>query len=67
MNITKLFFLTKKILEYTSLGISSIILGNFITSQYLSNSKIYKYKNYILFLFTLNNLRVMNNIQKNKN
>ena len=66
MNIRNLYFLGNILIEYTSLGISSLIFGNIFFKVYLSDSnKIYKYKNYILLLFTLNNFRIFKNAQKN--
>ena len=66
MNIRNLYFLGNILIEYTSLGISSLIFGNIFFKVYLSDSnKIYKYKNYIILLFTLNNFRIFKNVQKN--
>ena len=66
MNIRNLYFLGNILIEYTSLAISSLIFGNIFFKVYLSDSnKIYKYKNCILLLFTLNNFRIFKNI-KNK-
>ena len=66
MNIRNLYFLGNILIEYTSLGISSLIFGNIFFKVYLSDSnKIYKYKNYILLLFTLNNFRIFKNIKNN--
>ena len=66
MNIRNLYFLGNILIEYTSLGISSLIFGNIFFKVYLSDSnKIYKYKNCILLLFTLNNFRIFKNIKNN--
>ena len=66
MNIRNLYFLGNILIEYTSLAISSLIFGNIFFKVYLSDSnKIYKYKNYILLLFTLNNFRIFKNIKNN--
>ena len=65
MNIRNLYFSGNNLIEYTSLGISSFIFGNIFFKVYLNDSnKIYKYKNYIILLFTLNNFRIFKNIQK---
>ena len=66
MNIRNLYFLGNILIEYTSLAISSLIFGNIFFKVYLSDSnKIYKYKNCILLLFTLNNFRIFKNIKNN--